>query len=262
MSIRDFLHKYSSIPNSFIDDFHTVYNQESRLDYKVNLDVASKWLESRSSSLKKTIIGSYIENQDFIRKEVKGNPGTKKEEIWMTPDCFKYLCMRSQTEKSQMVRSYYIQLEKLIEKYYREISEKLEERVKELERNQRPKYYEKGEGFIYVIKASGIMDSVFKLGKSKDLKGRLRSYNSGRMDDIEPVYVVKTENIDAVERCMKAFLKEKQYRKIKEVYETDLSVIKQLLDDCSSLALKTYYKNPKVNQGGGGGYYFVLDKEA
>jgi hypothetical protein len=73
------------------------------------------------------------------------------------------------------------------------------------------------------------------------------------------VHVFETEMIDAVERCTKGMLAEKQYRKIKEVYQVDIDIIKSTIKDCARLALKTHYRMSKPSKLTGG-YYMVFDR--
>lgn len=209
-------------------------------EYIIDLDLVAKWLKVKKGHLKSTLTTSYEKDVDYVVTEItnKRGSGRKLEKIMLTADCFKFLCMRSKTAKAQMVRAYYV----------------------ELERNQRPHDYTKGRGVIYVIKASEKWNSVYKLGRSKDLKTRLRSYGSGKMDDVDVVHVFETEMIEAVERCCKAMLAEKQYRKIKEVYQVDIDIIKSVIRDCAKLALKTHFKLSKPSQHTGG-YYMVFDRE-
>jgi hypothetical protein len=259
--IKAFLRKYSSIPNAFIDDFHSVYDRSSKDEFMIDLDVVSKWLMVQKAHLKSTLVSSYQTGVDFTVQVVpnKRGRGRQLEKILMTADCFKFLCMRSRTPKAQMVRAYYVELERVMEKYSADFAEKLQERIADLERNQRVDNYPAGKGFIYVIKASEKWDSVYKLGKSKDLTGRLRSYNSGRMDGIDVIHVLETDMIDAVERCCKGMLAERQYRRIKEVYQVDIDIIKDVIKDCARLAVKTHFKLSKPSKQTGG-YYMVLDR--
>ena len=214
------------------------------------------------NALKTTLRESYIENVDYKCTQVpnKRGIGRKLEKIMLTADCFKFLCMRSRTAKSQMVRSYYVELEKLVFKYSAAFALTLKERVADLERNQRPKTRPYSQGVIYVIKVSGDKSSVYKLGRSKDFKKRLQSHNSSHMDDFDVVYVLETDMVEEVERCCKAILLQKQYRKIKEVYEADIDMIKQVINGCTELALKTRYKMTKPSKQTGG-YFIVFDRQ-
>jgi len=46
MELSDFLKKYSTISNDFIDEFMSIYNPNtSQTDLTINIDIVSKWLE-------------------------------------------------------------------------------------------------------------------------------------------------------------------------------------------------------------------------
>lgn len=62
------------------------------------------------------------------------------------------------------------------------------------------------------------------MGKTVNLKQRLNAYNGDKKDDIIPIYIYETDDIDTVEKCVKLFAKKYQYRKYKEVYKTDINV--------------------------------------
>jgi hypothetical protein len=55
-------------------------------------------------NLKSTLLESYKNEIDTSNK-----PGRKLEKILLTANCFKFLCMRSNTENSHMIRKYYIE---------------------------------------------------------------------------------------------------------------------------------------------------------
>lgn len=73
------------------------------------------------NGFKKTLIRTYIKNIDYIinknnNKNI-GSGGHNKENILLTPDCFKRLCMLSKTKKAEEIRTYFLELEKLIHNY-------------------------------------------------------------------------------------------------------------------------------------------------
>ncbi|NBU82113.1 MAG: GIY-YIG nuclease family protein [Flavobacteriaceae bacterium] len=105
-------------------------------------------------------------------------------------------------------------------------------------------------GYIYVFQSS---DSVFKIGRSKDLKKRLQTYQTGRSTDIILEYIYKTDHLNEVEGCLKALLKKNQYRKYKELYQVNLDIIKNVIHDCGKLSAKFAIKpNP-------GSYFAFID---
>ena len=141
IKLKEFLQKYSTIPNTFIEDFFCLFeNSVSDQRFKIDLEVVAKWLNSKKGSIKKTLSVSYKENIDFVIYEIPSstNGGRPNEKILLTEDCFKRVCLLSRTGRGEEVRNYYLQLEELVEKYKNYIIQGLEKRIEELENNQRP----------------------------------------------------------------------------------------------------------------------------
>lgn len=115
--------------------------------------------------------------------------------------------------------------------------------------NQKPKVNVKG-GVIYVLRALNTEETLYKLGKSSNLKNRLKTYNSGNANNIEPVFILKVNDINTVENCVKSICKQLQYRKYKEVYEIDLEVLKKAIMSCDDLAnsVSNAFKNMKKKE--------------
>ena len=110
-----------------------------------------------------------------------------------------------------------------------------------LEKNQKPKVNING-GIIYILKALNSDTTLYKLGKTSNLKNRLKTYNSSNANDIEPLFILSVKDIDSVESCIKKDCKKFQYRKYKKVYEIYTGVLKEVMEDCNEfvnhLALK------------------------
>ena len=266
LSLQEYLKKFSSISNKFIDDFFSLYNENTNNDdYIVNFDTATKWLKLRKDSFKRTIIETYRNNIDYkisINKSI--NAGRPSELIMLTADCFKRLCMLTKSSKGEEVRSYYIQLEKHIDKYKDNIINDLRSRVKILEQNMKPIEIPKEEGVIYVLNTHeniGLND-IYKLGISEDFKKRLLTHQSSHADNVEVKHIYKPSDVKGVERCLRSVLRERQYRKKKEFYQIDLESLKQIIENCGNTLLLVKKSKP-IKSGGGkkeGNYYIYLDK--
>jgi hypothetical protein len=76
--------------------------------------------------------------------------------------------------------------------------------------------------------------TLYKIGKTKNIKNRLKSYNSNLASDLKIVREFETDNIDLVEKCVKILMKHAQYRKYKEIYEVNLEIIEKLMKQCDS----------------------------
>jgi hypothetical protein len=157
--------------------------------------------------------------------------------------------MLSRTVKAEEVRSYFIDIEKHIHKYKDHIIDALDKKVGILKDNMKPKI-NINSGVIYILKTDLDIENVYKIGKSKKFKERLNTHNSSHVDNVKVVLVYESDDIDGVERCLKAVLKGHAYRKRKEFYELNIDLLKELLDDCDRITLKTkIMKNNKISGG-------------
>lgn len=234
--MEEFLKKFSDIPNKFIGDFYSIAREEYREnDFAIDFDQVVNWLNVRKNHLKDLLVAHFEEKYDYIidKEKVKHKTGASiRENIFLTSNCFKELCMLSRTEKAREVRKYFIAMENLVKRYHDMIREKLYQKVGLLIKNQKPKTKVKG-GVVYILEAQNSDVTLFKIGKTKDLKNRLNTYNSGNANEVEPVFIIQVKDIDGVEACIKRSVREHQYRKYKEIYEIDIDVLKQVLTMCT-----------------------------
>jgi phage anti-repressor protein len=236
--MEKFLKQFSTIPHDFITDFFIIAKEEY-MDNEIiiDFDVVSKWLNMTKGNLKRLLIDKFEKNFDYVikkikKKQINSNGSTIYEEILITPNCMKELCMVSQTAKAKEVRKYFIEMEKLVKRYFENIKEEMYKKIGILENNQKPKLNVNG-GVIYILKALNTNATLYKLGKTDDLKNRLNTYNSGNANDVEPLFIIPVKDIDSVESCVKKASKRFQYRKRKEIYEMDVELLKIIMSDCS-----------------------------
>ena len=122
-----------------MNDFYETHDfNENDNNFIVNLELVAKWLQCEKGKLKKTLLNSYEKNINWIINK-KDGPVSKsnKEIILLTNDCFKQLCLLSKTKKAKEIRTYYLELEKLINNYKNYIIEGLQNTVNILENNQK-----------------------------------------------------------------------------------------------------------------------------
>lgn len=261
MDLITFLKTHTKINNNFIHDFFGLYDINDKYNFCINLEKISKWLDVKKGKLKETLLYSYKKNIDYkiIKEKSNGNVGKPKETILLTPKCFKLMAMQTRSKKGVQVREYYYELEQVVDQYKEYIIQGLQEKIKKLENNQKPKV-NPSKGVIYIIETD---DGIghYKIGKTTNLKRRLSNYSSSKKDDVIPLYVYETDDIDAVETCIKSYAKQYKYRKYKEVYKADINMLKDLINDCGEFNDKTNlkYKNKSQHQNGGN-YYIALYK--
>ncbi len=160
--------------------------------------------------------------------------------------------MLSKTQKAEEVRTYFIEIEKFVNKYKNYIIEALNKKIDILENNQKPISDTKS-GIIYILKTDKNIIDLYKIGKTKKFKERIRTHNSSHIDNVDIVHIYETNYINEVEKCLKNILTTKQYRKRKEFYQIDLDVLKELIKTCDNMSLKV--RKSKIKQEGG---YFIM----
>jgi len=247
ISLQEYLKKYSTINNKFIDDFFNLYNiNTTNNDFVINLDNVVKWLKAHKKNLKSTLNDSYQIDIDYkIKTLPRTGKGRPEEEIMLTPQCFKRLSMMSRTAKAEEVRNYFIAIEEHLDKYKGYIITGLNKKLEKYEKELKPTPEIAKTNVIYILKTNQDIENVYKLGKSKEFKSRLATHQSSHPEKLDIVYVYETEMIDKVENCLKSLLKDMGYRKRKEFYEIDINILKQLIKTCDCMSL-TIRKNPKL----------------
>lgn len=267
MNAKTFIKKVTTVPEKFIDELFEFYDEHTlQTDFVINLDYVSKWLQIAKYDLLKNLRANYIKGIDYtVERTANPNKTVARSNNYIkcmiTPDCFKRVCMMSRAKNADMIRTYFIEIESIFIKHKDQLIKGLEDDISRLERNQLPKKnYKKGEGYIYVIKASPHSDSLVKIGRTKDLKHRLSNHMSSHADQFEVLYVYKAENIYAVEACVKGYLNGAKYQKYKEVFKVELEHVKRLIGRCDNVGkLESVYQKKKgIQNKQEGGFYVAL----
>ena len=70
-------------------------------NFIINLETVSKWLETHKADLKQTLIRSYTENVDYIINipKIQNTNGKKREDIILTSECVKKICLLTRSKK-------------------------------------------------------------------------------------------------------------------------------------------------------------------
>jgi phage anti-repressor protein len=240
ITFAEFLKKYSTIPNQFIDDFFNVLQYTDYNDtFFINFDNVVKWLGQRKDSTKRTLVDNFIKNVDYTLKKNDKFRGKPKNEILLKQSTFKKLCMISKSNRAKEVREYFLNVEETLDKYKDYIINSLKTQVKSMDLSLKPRK-KPSKGVIYGFEIKDNNRKFIKIGKSKDLKHRMIQYNSSHADKIDVEFIFETDNFSEVEGCIKEIMKKYQYRKGKEVYEVSIDKLKKLVNGCDKLTKKFY----------------------
>jgi phage anti-repressor protein len=281
--MEEFILQRTTISKKFLRDFFNITGEKYNDNVvSIKFDTIVKWLNVEKKNLKRLLVKNFKKDIDYTEEKVKvmnKNRGSNYvSKILVTPDCFKDICMISMTEKAKEVRVYYKTVEKLLIDYYQDIQFNLQKELGLIKNNQKPKNEPKG-GHVYILQAHNTTQKdMFKIGNSKDMKKRFRTYNSANANDIKPLFIMRVHDIDGVEKCIKNVAKQYQYRKNKEVYQIDFRMLQSMYTNCKDfmersnelynknsknfkhnlLVIKKDYKKSKETQQGG--FYMLIDK--
>lgn len=264
-NVKVFIKQHTTVPEWFVNEYIDMVPMHSlQTDAVVDLDIVARQLNSAKRTLFATLRIGYKKNIDYIivtEKLTRSGKygGNNYKKILLTPDCFKRLCMLSRAKNAEFVRSYYFAIEGLLFKYHQQMLEGMKHEIETLEKARATtKSPEMKMGYIYVIRASGKKDSVYKIGRSQNLLARLRTYQSGKLEDIEVVFKWRTDDLKSMENCVKSFLDKERHMKYKEIYKANLEMIKMIIHKCDEIqqAKREYTMRSASNMNGG--YYVVI----
>lgn len=234
MKTTDFLKKYSDIDKNFIDDFYVFYDEEqNEYDFTIDLDKLAYWLEIRKDHLKRLLLANFIEKKDYIEvkpsQKLAGIGKNNIKIVLLTYECSKLLTMISKCKKADIIRRYYIEIEKLIIKYKDNIVSELNRQIGIKNKNKTIIKKNNNKWLIYILKVS---DDIYKLGKTKNLKNRMKQYKVGHPNELEIVFIYKSNIINDIEKCVKLNLKDYEFIKGTELYKIDKLLLKDTIKFC------------------------------
>jgi hypothetical protein len=95
----------------------------------------------------------------------------------------------------------------------------------------------KKHGYIYII----LVDKnkkIFKIGRSSDIKSRLKTYGTGSAVHPNIKFIMLVDNESFAENCVKKLIENNKFKPNKEVYKVNFDTLKQMITECSFLHKK------------------------
>ena len=176
----------SHVDKNFIDKYHnTLVNNDTLIDYN---DV-KEWIGYH----KKQTVVDILKNDkykfkndiDYKIENYKPENGRPGNNILMTIDTVKSLCLMSASEKGQLFRSYYIEMEKLFRTYASTlIQNQLTNPIPQLNKYDFDVNLYIGKEILYLLY---IKDNIYKFGVTNDIIKRFSRHKK----ELEYDYVVK-----------------------------------------------------------------------
>jgi prophage antirepressor-like protein len=97
--------------------------------------------------------------------------------------------------------------------------------------NQKNIDYPEG-NHIYIIKQNVSNKTYYKIGYTKNLNKRIKTYNSGNVNKIYFNYIIKVEDAE-IDKCIKKIMKNQEYIRNKEFYKVSLNNALKFIKKCN-----------------------------
>jgi len=221
------LKEYTNIDRDFINIFFKKFKIGHELDFNIKDNDVAKYLEISLITLRKRLKNTFSKTINFIEKvdyiKIKTGP-TSGLTYMINYQCFERLAMGGDTEKSEIVRMYFVKIREFITENQKII-------YQSLTNYDDLKKYSKFES-IYFFAVDERKQDIFKIGRTTDIVHRLRNYNVGRIKEVELKYLALVKNSILIEKCMKFKLEKNQVLKNKEIYKIEPTKLKKIIDDC------------------------------
>jgi phage anti-repressor protein len=221
------LKKHTNIDVDFINTFFKQYKIGSDLDFHIQDTDVAKYLGISLNTIRKRLNNAYSKNINFVEKsdyiKIKTNK-TSSVTYMINYQCFERLAMGGDSEKSEVVRMYFIKLREFLTENQHLIYQAMENK-KELNKYS-------GYESIYFFAVDDRKKDIFKVGRTADIVQRLRNYNVGRIKGIELKYFALVSNSLLIEKCIKLALDNNKIYKNKEIFKVEPQKLKQIIDEC------------------------------
>ena len=237
----------------YIANLYVYMNYHPTNDFPINLDHVFKMIGfANKGNAMKTIKSNFVVDEDYkslLFRTEKQNENTEnrgghnKEDIMLSVDTFKNLCMIVKTDKGKAIRKYYVKLENIYNKLIaEEMKEKEELLIKERENTnklleEKDKYIaqlkEKELVPILYIAHNPIIQNKHKIGissetKTNDILVRKENHKSSN-PDFEFLFTYETPNAKLIEDFIKLMLKPFKLQK-PEWFSITYERMKQVVD--------------------------------
>jgi len=169
ISLKDFLKLYTGISNKFIDEYYSFYELCENNPFGIDSNKVIKYLKIKHKRKFHEILRqNYILESDYVIQRLEQKLQKNKQDVfyYLSFDGFERVCMASRSERGNQVRDYFIMLRKFINYYRLHFANK----IIDLAKNNK---------YIYIILVNRNKD-IFKLGRTGDIKKRLRNYATGK----------------------------------------------------------------------------------
>ena len=238
-----------NIPESFIKEYYILSHQQY-----ISLTEFTKWIDINRKTIIENLQKNYKLNEDyFITTQsdefqniiLYKNLDYKHNQkfIKITSKCFKDICVRSNSNKGNLMRKYYTELDELFKKFHIDTIQDVSNENKILLNNQSKNKLKNEEGLY--IWYEDKQDLKYRIGKATNVYERIAIHNSSNENKIFPVIIVYSKCMLDIENMLKIGLRKYSYRG--EFYKCSIKILNQTVQDVINF-LNKYNKECNIKK--------------
>jgi hypothetical protein len=128
----------------FISSFYCYLNYDNDVDFIIDLDNVWKWMGFTVKATAKDLLEKHFKvdidykilvnsqsEQDLSNNNERKWGGQNRQNIMLTVNCFKSLCLKARTKKADEIHDYYMKLEKILHQVIEEETDELRQQLEE-----------------------------------------------------------------------------------------------------------------------------------
>ena len=245
---------WESIEPNNLRIFNDIFNIFLTGQEFIGLYELAKYLGAFKRNLKATLVKNYVFGKDYIIEFAPNNDNNEKY-VYVTIDCAKRLCLRSNAPNAEMVRDYFIFAEEMYQEYMLgNIEYKLDETDGDFMEGGQTNF-KVGE-CVYVIAIEKGNGYIYKIGKTKNLNERYRQHVYSIPNLVGVIYYELFKHNRFLEVCIQDYLSHRQLsirdlndKNLVEIFASDLDNIIELFEFCKKMReTNKFVQKPNSNR--------------
>jgi hypothetical protein len=228
----------------FANSFYMYLKYNPDTEFVIDLDNVWKWIGySRKGKCKELLVKKFRENEHYVVTKTaspageavfKNNGGQNKEKILLTSNCFKKLCLKSDTDKADQIHDYYLKLERITQGYINKNKEENDlkkineaaEKARDLENERHLIENSKGVSGVYWMIDKSL--KLCKFGSSNDIAFRIGQHKNANFDNFILDNTMSCLKYRDLENKIKSYRNTKFRTHIEIIAYTDYSQIEHM----------------------------------
>ena len=223
MKYIEYLSKYTPIPQADLREYAQLFFIDDEIERDlINITDVAIWLDVTLDNLIKKLKKYYKANEDYFMMT--------NNKLYIKSDIVKDIAMSCKTKKADKIRELYLAIERNAYKYISVIRESMGMKIKKSDK----------EGIVYILEAMNVDANIYTTVRNYDSQNDKQNTEETRLisksnNQINPIFIMKSNDIDGVKQCIKHMIKNHMYDKKKGIYEIKIDLLKHIISECDVL---------------------------